>query len=173
METSGTGGRSSRIVRSIVGYGGVAALALATWQMSERYIFPELGSNWADEAVIYIIGWCTFLCVALLVRIDKHIRADLVVRALPLKAQRAIEFVNSLLGLLFCLVLGWYGYLLTLDAFITDERSVTGSAFPIWIFYASLPVGMLLTVIWYGRRLFQLLFAFNPKEFSIRSGHDA
>jgi C4-dicarboxylate transporter DctQ subunit len=75
--------------------------------------------------------------------------------------------------LAFCATVMWFGYLIAVDAFALDERSTTGSSFPIWIFYTSLPVGMLLSVVWYVRRIRNLAFHFEAQEFSVRSGHDA
>jgi TRAP-type C4-dicarboxylate transport system permease small subunit len=159
--------------RTAIGCAGIVALAFASWQVAERYVFPELGSIWADEAVIYVIGFATFLSVSVLVFDDKHVRADVVIRALPIAWQRWLELLNCALGLLFCGIVGWYGFELTLDAFQTDERSVTGSAFPIWFFYATLPLGMLLSVIWYLRRIHRITLRFDAAEFSVSSGHEA
>ena len=55
------------LTRRLVGALGIAALAMACWQMAERYLLPKLGSVWIEETVIYLFAWGTFLAVALLV----------------------------------------------------------------------------------------------------------
>lgn len=161
------------LTRRLVGTLGIAALAMACWQMAERYLLPKLGSVWVEEVVIYLFSWGTFLAVALLVHDDKHVRADVIIRLLPAHLQRRVEFLNCLLGLGFCVIVAWFGGAVAVDAFSLDERSVTGSSIPIWLFYASLPVGMSLSAAWYLRRLYRLAFHFNAHTFSVRSGHDA
>jgi C4-dicarboxylate transporter, DctQ subunit len=160
-------------VRALVGILGAAALLLACYQMAERYFLPTLGSVWVEESVIYLIAWATFLGCAALVYDDKHVRADVVIRLLSPRGQRYVELLNCLLSIAFCGSVCWLAYLIAADAFAVDERSTTGSSFPIWIFYAALPVGMLLSVVWYLRRIGRLLFGFEAREFSVRSGHDA
>ena len=161
------------LTRRLVGALGIAALAMACWQMAERYLLPKLGSVWIEETVIYLFAWGTFLAVALLVQEDKHVRADVIVRLLPAHLQRRVELLNCLLGFFFCAVVAWFGGVVAVDAFSLDERSVTGSSIPIWFFYASLPVGMSLSAAWYLRQLYRLAFRVDPRTFSIRSGHDA
>ena len=162
-----------KLIRKLVGVLGISALTLACWQMAERYLIPKLGSVWVEEVVIYLFSWGTFLSVALLVHNDKHVRADVVIRLMSPQLQRQIEFINCLLSLVFSLIVAWYGGAVTIDAFSLDERSVTGSSIPIWLFYASLPSGMVLCATWYIRRLYQLAFQFDLSSFSVRSGHEA
>ena len=40
------------LTRRLVGALGIAALAMACWQMAERYLLPKLGSVWVEEVVI-------------------------------------------------------------------------------------------------------------------------
>lgn len=164
---------ANKLTHVLVGYLGLAALLLACWQMAERYLLPQLGSVWVEEVVIYLIAWATFLGAAALVHDDKHVRADVLIRLMPLPVQRYVEMFNCLLGLMFCGAIAWLGWLITVDALRMDERSATGSAFPIWIFQASLPVGVFLSAIWYARRIFKLAFRFEAGEFEVKSGHDA
>lgn len=165
--------RINNATRGLIGILGTVALVMSCWQMSERYLFPHIGSVWVEETVVYLIAWATFLGTAALVYEDQHVRGDAVIHLFPLGVQRILETFNSVLGLAFCAVVAWFGYLIAADAFAIDERSVTGSAFPIWIFYVSLPVGMFLAAVWYVRRVFQLLFRFDASKFSVRSGQEA
>lgn len=163
----------NRATHALVGILGTVALLLSCWQMIERYLLPQVGSVWVEEIVVYLIAWATFLGTAVLVYEDQHVRGDAIIHLFPIRAQRAMEIVNSALGLAFCAIVAWFGYLIALDAFAIDERSVTGSAFPIWMFYVSLPIGMALATAWYLRRVFQLTFRFDPRKFAVRSGQEA
>lgn len=163
----------NRATRGLIGILGTIALLLSCWQMAERYLFPQIGSVWVEEIVVYLIAWATFLGTAALVYDDQHVRGDAIIHLLPLRVQRILEIMNSAMGFAFCGIVAWFGYLIALDAFTVDERSVTGSAFPIWLFYVSLPVGMALAVVWYVRRVFLLTFRFDPTKFSVQSGQEA
>lgn len=165
--------RVNGFARALIGWLGTVALLLACWQMAQRYFFPQMALMFVEETVIYLIAWATFLGVAVLVYEDDHVRADVIFRVISKPGQRFLEIVNSSLGLMLCAVIGWYGYLVTIDAFLSDERSVTGAAIPMWLFYASLPTGMILSTMWFARRLVLLTWRFDPAKFAIHSGHEA
>ena len=52
-----------------------------------------------------------------------------------------MEIVTCTLAIVFCALLAWFGFEVARDAWQLDERSLTPLAFPMWLYYASLPLG--------------------------------
>ena len=108
-----------------------------------------------------------------LVRTDGHVRPDIVLRLMPARGQRVTETFNCLVALVFCGGLIWYGVEICSVSFELDERSSTGLEFPMWIYYAALPVGSTLMAIRYTIRLYSYAFRFDPRTMVIEPGHEA
>ncbi|MBV9522807.1 MAG: TRAP transporter small permease [Alphaproteobacteria bacterium] len=166
-------GAWDRIERSLAGLLGAGALAVGLYQVFSRYIDPKLAVGWGDEVVVYLTVWAIFIIASQLVRSDGHVRPDIVLRLLPPGGQRIAEIFNCLVALVFCGGLAWFGIAICADAIASDERSSTGLAFPMWLYYAALPVGSGLMVIRYLARLYRFAFRFDPATMSIRTGHEA
>lgn len=160
--------------RNLIGLLAIGALAVAAYQMIGRY-FPSAGlpTAWTGEIIIYLIVWAVFLAGSLLVHDDAHVRADLVLRLLPIKSQRQLEIFNITFALVFCLVLTYYGTLATLDAWQMNERSITALRFPMWAYYAALPVGFSLMTLRFIHRLYVYLFNYDSLTASVHSGRES
>lgn len=159
--------------RNLVGLLSAVALGIAAYQMIARYFFPGLSQSWFGEIIIYLIVWAIFLAGSLLVSDDAHVRADLLLRLLPVKSQRPLEIFNISVAIIFCLVLTYYGALATLDAWQMDERSISALRFPMWIYYAALPVGFCLMTLRFILRLYVYLFRYDPNVMSVHSGRES
>jgi C4-dicarboxylate transporter DctQ subunit len=159
--------------RWIVGVLGAFALLLSVWQIVGRYISRDLAMPWAEELAVYVIIWAALLTASQLVRNDGHVRADIIVRLLRPERQRALEIVNCILAVVFCAALAWYGWLATLDAWEIGEKSMTALAFPMWLYYAALPVAAALMTVRYAIRLFEWSFRFDPRTMAVQSGRES
>jgi C4-dicarboxylate transporter, DctQ subunit len=157
----------NRLERWGAGLLGAGALALGGYQIFGRYIDPRLAITWSDEVTVYLVVWAVFLASSQLVRTDGHVRPDLVLRLLKPGAQRLVEIFNCLVALSFCCGLVWLGYRIAFSAFTFDDRSSTGLAFPMWIYYAALPTGGLLMAGRYLIRLYLFCFRFDPRSMAI------
>ncbi len=150
--------------RIVVGLLGLAALALALWQVLGRYLFPREAIGYAEEVIVYLIIWAVMLISSELVRTDGHVRSDLVLRLLPAAAVRWVEVLNCIVASIFCAGLVWYGYQIVDTALLLDERSSTDLQFPMWIYYTSLPVGAGLMLVRYLVRLVRYAVYFDPAD---------
>ncbi len=74
-----------------------------------------------------------------------------------------MEAFNCVVALAFCCGMIWYGWQIVDTSLLLDERSSTDLAFPMWIFYISLPAGGVLMA---GRYLIR----FVPVTVPFRSG---
>ncbi len=155
----------------LVGLLGLAALLVGAWQVFGRYFDTQASSSWGDEVMVYLIVWAVMIVSSQLVRRDGHVRPDIVLRLLPVGVQRVLEVANCLVGVLFCGALAWYGWQIVGTARMLDERSSSALAFPMWIYYLALPVGMALMALRYAIRLGQYVFAFDPATMTVGAAH--
>lgn len=160
-----------RLERRIAGLLGACALAIGGYQIFGRYIDPSLAITWGDETIVYFVVWGVFLASSQLVLTDGHVRPDLVLRMLRPQRQRIVEIANCLVAIGFCAGLTWFGWRIASSAFELDERSSTGLAFPMWIYYASLLTGGLLMTVRYVIRLYRYAFRFDPGTMTIGLPH--
>jgi C4-dicarboxylate transporter DctQ subunit len=173
VTTGATLGRLGRlwdwIERIVVGLLGAFALLIAVLQVFGRYIDPEHAITWAEEVIVYIAVWAVMIVASDLVRTNGHVRPDLVLRLLRPQTQRWVEVFNCLVAIAFTAGMVWYGWDVVDTAVLFDQRSSSDLQFPIWIYYAALPVGGGLMLIRYLTRLFRYLFVFDPRIMTI--GH--
>ena len=158
------------VERTVVGLLGLIALIIAVVQVFGRYIDPKNAITWAEEVIVYIVVWAIMIIASQLVRNDGHVRPDLVLRLLPVRVQRWIEMFNCLVAIVFMCGLVYYGKQVVDTALLLDQRSSSDLQFPLWIYYASLPVGGGLMLVRYLIRLYRYAFHFDPKTMSV--GHN-
>jgi C4-dicarboxylate transporter DctQ subunit len=151
--------RTERILIGLLaGFGLFAAL----YQATTRYALPQYAGQWADETMVYALIWAVFLASSTLVGTDGHVRADLFLRLLPRDTRRYVEVFNTVVALAFTIALTYYGVIIAWEGYIFDERSMTTLRFPMWIYFACVPVGGGLMVLRYLRRLYLLIFTQDP-----------
>ena len=148
-----------RVEQTLAGLLGLAALILALWQVVSRYLAPQAAISCAEEAIVYLLIWAIMIVSSQLVRIDGHVRPDLVLNIAPGWLKRWMEVFNSIAAIIFCAALVWYGGQIVATALVIDERSASDLRFPMWIYYAALPAGGALMLARYLIRLTGLLTA--------------
>lgn len=158
-----------RVERSLVGILGACAMAIAAIQVFGRYIDPAAAITWAEEVIVYIAVWAVMIIASQLVRMDGHVRPDLVLRLLGPGAQRWVEMFNCLVALAFTAGMVWYGYKVVGTALLLDQRSSSDLQFPLWIYYLALPVGGALMFGRYIVRLLRYALFFDPATMTV--GH--
>jgi len=158
------------VERTIVGLLGLAAMLIAAVQVFGRYIDPAGAITWAEEVIVYIVVWAIMIIASQLVRHDGHVRPDLVLRILPPRVQRWVEIFNCLVAITFMAGLLYYGKQVVDTALLLSQTSSSDLQFPMWIFYASLPVGAGLMLVRYLTRLYRYAFHFDPQTMSV--GHN-
>lgn len=159
----------SKIVRQVTGLIGLLSLLLYFYQIVSTWAFHALSIPWFAEVAVYAITWAMFLVVGELVSEDGHIRADFLISKMTGPAQRRCELINCTFGIGFSLLMLWYGWQLTWDAWVWDDRSPTGLAFPLWIYYSCAPVSAILMLYRYCGRFGRYLLAFDPDTMKLAS----
>ena len=130
-----------RAERTVVGLLGLAALGIALWQVVTRYVVPHASIGYAEEAVVYLVVWAIMVVSSQLVRTDSHVRPDLFNHIMPPRLARWLEVFNCIAAIGFSAALVWYGVQVVDTALRIDEHSLSDLQFPMWIYYAALPVG--------------------------------
>jgi C4-dicarboxylate transporter DctQ subunit len=152
----------NRAEQTLVGGLGLAALVFALWQIASRYFFPQQSISYAEEVIVYLLIWAIMIVSSQLVRTDGHVRPDLVLNVVPAGVARWMEVLNCVAAIVFCGALIWYGRQVVDIALLIDERSATDLRFPMWIYYAALPVGGFLMLIRYVIRLVGIVAGAMP-----------
>ena len=162
----------NRVEQTVVGALGLGALAVALWQVLSRYFFPQQSIGYAEEVMVYLLIWATMLVSSQLVRTDTHIRPDLVRNFLPAGLARRLEMLNCVAAIAFCGALIWYGWEIVDTARAIDERSSSDLRFPMWIYYAALPVGSALMTVRFTIRLLEIAGSRREDLASQPGGHE-
>ncbi|MCF7936290.1 MAG: TRAP transporter small permease [Synergistales bacterium] len=114
-----------------------------------RYCFnaPTL---WAVETATYMFMFSMFCGLAYTLQAGKHVAIDLFVSRLSVSAARRLYRVMALVGLVFCLVVVFQSYEMTLSALEYHKLSPTPLGFPLWIPNAAMCVGFLFLTLQYA-----------------------
>lgn len=153
----------NRTEKFLVGLLAFFATIFTFYGVITRYVF-NFSPEWIEETVMYMIIWSVFIISSTLVEERGHVGATFVVERFPPKALRMVEVFTGLLALTFCALICYWGYQIVHVAYLTDERSLTSMRYPLWGVYLSVPVGVTLIFGRYVRRIYRLLFRFDPAE---------
>ncbi|HSV51657.1 MAG TPA: TRAP transporter small permease subunit [Burkholderiaceae bacterium] len=113
--------------------------------------FPA--ANDLSEAFLYLI---TLLSAPWLLRQGKHIRVDIVLRAIPPRWAWGCEWLVDLLGLMCSLTMMWYGIVATHDGITSGEMIIKALATPVWWWLCMLPVTFALLALEFIFRMHRL-----------------
>jgi TRAP-type C4-dicarboxylate transport system permease small subunit len=114
------------------------------------------GVAWSNEASEYMLYLITLLSAPWLLRQGKHIRIDIVLRALPPRVGWALEWVGDLLGLLCSLYFVWYGIKVLVASYLAGSISIKTLIIPEWWLLAPMPLAFIAVSIEFVFRMHRL-----------------
>jgi TRAP-type C4-dicarboxylate transport system permease small subunit len=117
------------------------------------------GVAWSNEVSELLLYAITLLAAPWLLREGRHIRVDIVLRALPRRAAYACEWIADLLGLVSCLWLIVYGSSAAWKSQQSAALSIKTLVMPEWWFLAPLPICFALLAIEFVFRMRRLAHA--------------
>ena len=117
------------------------------------------GVDWSNEVSELLLYGITLFAAPWLLREGRHIRVDIVLRALPKRAAYACEWVADALGLVSCLGLVVYGSSAALKSWQSAAQSIKTLVMPEWWFLAPLPACFALLAIEFVFRMRRLAHA--------------
>jgi C4-dicarboxylate transporter, DctQ subunit len=113
--------------------------ALTTNEVVRRYFF-NAPTSWSLEITEYLLVFCIYLGMAYSIKTGAHVSVPLVYARFSKTKQRLFDMANSILLLIFWLILLWQTLILAIEYLLKNIRSETILATP--LFYP-----MLLVVI--------------------------
>jgi TRAP-type transport system small permease protein len=140
---------------------GLLLLAM-TVMIGADVLFRNIGaggippSNELSEDSLYLV---TLLAAPGLLRQGRHIRVDIVLRAVPRRLGWLAEWVGDVVGLVCCLIFVWYGVGVAAASFFDGSVSIKTLVLPEWWLLAPMPVAFALLALEFGFRMQRLAAA--------------
>ena len=121
----------------------------------ERYFFQR-AITWQNELVTMLLVASTFIGSAYVLSEKAHVSMEWIYDFLSKKNIIKLKIFTSFISLMFFLLLFYYGYLITEEAFI--KKYTTGSIWdpPLWIPYSSMLIGSMLMIFQYIAEIIKL-----------------
>ncbi len=116
-----------------------------------RYLFNSPIEH-VLEISEYSLVFVTFLGAAWILKIDKHVKMEGVLNQLSQRTQSLVNFITSILGVIICAILFWYGFQGTLDYFQRGLWFPGGPRIPQTPILAPIVVAYLLLFFLFMRR---------------------
>ncbi|MFW8566811.1 TRAP transporter small permease [Orrella sp. 11846] len=129
------------------------ALILCAYNAISRWFLHDYIFDFIEEFQVYMVIWAVFLSLGTLTLTDRHVKSDFFVNMFPPFMQKLVGWLADLLGLLFCVTIGYYGFLVAYESWEFGDVSTTMLRTPLWIYFASLPAGALVMGVAYLMRI--------------------
>ncbi|MDQ3510033.1 MAG: TRAP transporter small permease [Actinomycetota bacterium] len=119
-----------------------AAVGLTIVSVILRYGF-NTGIFWAQEAVIYLVIFSTFIGAVVTLRHNEHVNVDILPVFLGERGKWFFALVGGAITLLYCAIFGFYSWLLITEP--AARNTVTPAlGVPLWFVELALPIGFTL-----------------------------
>ncbi len=112
---------------------------------------------WVMEITEIVLLFITFLGTAWLLRREGHVKVDIVLGRVNPRAQASLNILSSIIGIIVCIVLVWYGTLVSYDYIQGGLFEPTLLEIPKGPLLAIIPVGSFLLLIQFMRRTYGYL----------------
>ncbi|WP_417669558.1 TRAP transporter small permease subunit [Roseibium sp.] len=129
-----------------------SAIVVVTQMVVIRY-FLKASTVWQTEYVIYALVAMTFLASPYVLLEKGHVNVDLLYLRLHGTARKVMQSVAGLVGLAFCALLAWSGWIYFEEAWSYGWTTDTVWALPLWIPLLPLPLGIGLMTLQYVAEL--------------------
>ncbi|UOD49511.1 TRAP transporter small permease [Orrella daihaiensis] len=150
---------SSFLESTVVGGLAFLALFLCAYNVVARLFAPDFILDFVEEFQVYMMIWAVFLSLGTLTLMDRHVKSDFFVNMFPPKLKTAVGWFSDILGVIFSVVIVYYGFEVAYQAHEFGDVSTTMFRTPLWIYFAALPAGGLVMGIAYLVRLSRKLTA--------------
>jgi TRAP-type C4-dicarboxylate transport system permease small subunit len=108
-----------------------------------RYIF-NYPSDWSIEFTCYLVVGMGYLAGAYTELLEKQIRIEFIYQLFKGKIKHVVDIFIPTVGLVWCAIVAWQGWILAWDSFVTDARSETVMMWPLFPSQVMVPIGALL-----------------------------
>jgi len=132
-------------LRVLVTAGFLVALLLNFANVAMRYGFQS-PIYWAEEVIIFIFAWCTFMGAALVTMSGRHLRVDLINNLLSPKGVRILDAFVYFVSAAVMLFVAWRAWTIVSLVWRVDQRSIVADV-PMYLPYMAVFLGSLLIAI--------------------------
>ena len=130
-------------------------LSISTDVVTRRFLGLPIG--WVVEISEILLPALVFLSAAWILKREGHTTMDVVVNMLSPRGQALLNTVTSIIGVIICLVLVWYGAKVTWNHFQRGVYSLMILELPTFPRYAVISTGCFLLSIQFLRRSYRYL----------------
>ncbi len=113
-----------------------------------RYGFG-MSVGWSTEIAEYFIYISVVLAAPWVLKIDRHVRVDVIVNMLGPRANWVLAIFNSILGIMMSAVLLYYSIISTYENYVKGTMSIRIMPIPKWVPLMFMPIMALLFVFWF------------------------
>jgi TRAP-type C4-dicarboxylate transport system permease small subunit len=111
------------------------------------------GLTWIVEVAEYALPVATLAAAPWLMWRNQHVRLDVINMLLSPRAQRHVDRVSAVVGLVVSLVVAWYGWQALQDSRQAGSIVMKALVFPEWWLYVPVPIGFGLLALECARRV--------------------
>jgi TRAP-type C4-dicarboxylate transport system permease small subunit len=135
--------------RAALGLGMIALVAAAgvlTYSVFSRYLF-HAGTDWQDEAAVFLLVGAVFLCGAYVQSYRGHVGIEAIASILPPAVNRVRMMFVDIVTLLFCAFFAWKSWTLFHEAWVDKQTTSSAWAPPLAIPYGLMAAGFTLLTL--------------------------
>ena len=108
---------------------------------------------WVVQFSEYALLWITFLAAAWVLKRGKHVSIDILTSRMGRRRKTSFDVVHSILGMLVCALLCFYGLSVTWGHFKTGVTDVQAVDVPKGLILVVIPLGFFLLLVQFLRNL--------------------
>lgn len=109
-----------------------------------RYVFHQSIIGVYEFTERYLMISAIFLSMSYVMKVDGHIKLDLLIDRLPKKVSKFFNLIFLLLGAAFVFCIGYQGTVMTYDAWMNNVVGTGLIPWPVWLSYIWVPIGAYL-----------------------------
>jgi TRAP-type mannitol/chloroaromatic compound transport system permease small subunit len=133
-------------VGHFIAYWSIIAVFVYYYEVIARYVFNS-PTNWAHQSMFLMFGMQYLLAGGYALRVDAHVRVDVIYALLPRRAQAIADVITSSAFFIFSGVLCWTGAVFGWRAIKVWEVSFTEWPIQYWPVKSTIAVGAFLLLI--------------------------
>jgi len=147
--------RGIDVAHNVFAYIGFGIIALITILITVDVLARQITGTpviWIPEVSEYGLLWVGFLAAAWTLREGGHVSIDLVLQKVGSRTSHTMNFVTSVIGVLICAVVTWFGAVVVVDFWRRGVPSMEMLSLPRALIFAAIPVGAAFLTIEFVRR---------------------
>ena len=127
-----------------------------TFNIFARYL-GFAGIIWGVQFTEYSLLWITLLGAAWVLQRNRHVAVDLVTNRLGPQTRSYLNVVHSIMGIVLCAVLCWYGAIVTWGQFQRGVTDIQVVDIPKYLVLIIIPIGFFFLTLQFLRKFFESL----------------